>query len=143
MTERHDPRPDRSSSLLWTLSVPIGTIDESNAEAVVEWLKDRSETLGRFTTIVTGSLVLLTVFGKKPGFRDFNEFILSLSLSLILISLICSIICIWQIPNWKYAIRVGEIKTGKKMVIDLVITSWIGLIAFLAALVMAAIGNSV
>jgi hypothetical protein len=133
---------DMSTSLLWTLSAPIYDITEDNAEAIVHWLEERSKLHKWFTSIITGSLVLLTIFGKRPGFVNLNEIILSVSLLLMFLSVICNLICVWQIPKWKLAIRTGMVSQGRKMTLDLEITSWISLIIFLGALVLAAIGNS-
>jgi hypothetical protein len=135
-------KKDRSTSLLWTPFTPIDIITDDNIEIVIDWLKDRKDVLTWFTSIVTGSLVLLTVFGKKPGLQSIDGMVLSLSLLCMVTTLLVNLICVWQIPKWKYVIRVKQVSNGKRMMIDLEVTSWISLIAFLAALVLAAIGNS-
>ncbi|MFH1981914.1 MAG: hypothetical protein ABIL58_08715 [Pseudomonadota bacterium] len=137
-----DNGKDLSSSLLWNLFAPIEEITEHNAEAVIDWLKDRSSVLIWFTSIITGSLMLFTLFGKKPGFHDLNSIALSISLLLMFVSILCNLICVWQIPKWKLAIRIGRISNGRRMTFDLEISSWFGLVSFLGALVMAALGNS-
>ncbi len=133
---------DRSTSLLWTLFAPINDITEDNAKPIVDWLEDRSKMLTWFTSIITGSLVLLTLFGENPGFDDSNQIVLAVSLLLMFVSILCNLICVWQIPKWKLAIRTGQISNGRKMTLDLEIMSWISLVVFLAALVCVAIGNS-
>ncbi len=141
MDETKDDKEDLSSSLIWTLFAPIDEITDHNAAAVIDWLNDRSSVLTWFTSIVTGSVILLTIFGKRPGFQDLNSTILSISLLLMFFSILCNLICVWQIPKWKLAIRTGLISNGRRMVLDLEISSWLGLVSFLGALVMAALGN--
>jgi hypothetical protein len=96
-------KKDLSTSLLWTLLAPINQITSKNSEAVIDWFKDRSSVLIWFASIITGSLVLLTVFGRKPGFNDPNGIALSISLFLMFFSILCNLICVWQIPKWKRA----------------------------------------
>ena len=143
MSKPSDNNKDLSSSLFWTIFAPISDINDRNAEAIIEWLKDRSSVLIWFTSIITGSIVLLTLFGKKPGFNDLSSITLSISLLLMLFSILCNLICVWQIPKWKFAVRTGRISNGRRMTLDLEITSWIGLVSFLGALVMAVLGNSI
>ena len=56
---------DLSTSLLWTLFTPIGDITKDNAEHIVDWLEERSKLLTWFTSRITGSLVLLTLFWEN------------------------------------------------------------------------------
>jgi hypothetical protein len=142
MSKLSDNNKDLSYSLFWTIFAPIGDINDSNIEAIIEWLKDRSSVLIWFTSIITGSIVLLTLFGKKPGFIDPSSIALSISLLLMLFSILCNLICVWQIPKWKFAVRTGRISNGRRMTLDLEITSWIGLVSFLGALIMAVVGNT-
>lgn len=143
MSEENNNQKDLSSSLFWTIFVPIKEINDQNNEAVIDWLKDRSNVLIWFTSIITGSIVLLTLFGNKPGFDKPSAIALSLSLLLMLFSILCNLICVWQIPKWKLAVRTGRISNGRIMTLNLEITSWLGLVSFLGALVMAVLGNSV
>ena len=87
MSEAKDNKEDLSSSLFWTIFAPINDINDSNAEAVIDWLKDRSSVLIWFTSIITGSIVLLTLFGNKPGFNDPSSIALSISLLLMFVSI--------------------------------------------------------
>jgi hypothetical protein len=143
MSDENDNKEDLSSSLLWTIFAPITDINDRNAQAVIEWLKDRSSVLIWFTSIITGSIVLLTLFGNKPGFNNPSDIALSVSLLLMFFSILCNLICVWQIPKWILAVRTGRISNGRRMTLDLEITSWLGLVSFLGALVMAVLGNSV
>ena len=95
-----------------------------------------------FTSIITGSMVLLTLFVKKPGFTDLSGIALFISLLLMLFSILCNLICVWQIPKWKFAVRSGLISNGRLMTLNLEITSCIGLVSFLGALVTAVVGNA-
>jgi hypothetical protein len=141
--ENEDSQKDLSTSLLWTLFMPISDITDDNSEAIIEWLKDRSSVLIWFTSIITGSIVLLTLFGNKPGFKDPNSIFLSISLLLMFFSIMCNLICVWQIPKWKLAIRTGRLSNGRRMALDLEITSWLGLVSFLGALVLGTLGNCI
>jgi len=143
MSDTSDNKEDLSSSLLWTIVAPINEINDQNAEVVIDWLRDRSSVLIWFTSIITGSIVLITLFGNKPGFDEPSSVALSVSLLLMFFSILCNLICVWQIPKWKLAVRMGRISNGRRMTLDLEITSWLGLVSFLGALVMAVLGNSV
>ena len=136
-----EQKADLSSTLLWTLTTPIDNISPENSGAIVQWLEDRSKVASSFNTVITASLVLFTLFGK-PGFKDVTAVLLSISALLIFISLLINVICLWQIPKWKLAVATGQIKDGRRMALDLEISSWISLICFLAALVLTAITNS-
>ena len=132
---------DLSTSLLWTLFSPIGEINEDNAEHIVGWLDDRSKLLTWFTSIITGSLVLLTLFGESPGFSGINQILLSVAILLLFVAVLCNLVCVWQIPKWKLAIRTKRVSNGRVMMLDLEITSWISLTLFVASLVCIAIAN--
>lgn len=142
MNKAENQPKDLSLSLLWTLRVPITAITADNSEAIIDWLKDRSAVLIWFTSIITGSLMLLTLFGKKPGFNDPSGVALALSLACMFFAILCNLICVWQIPKWKLAVRTGLISNPRWMIWDIEMTSWLGLVSFLGALVMAGLGNS-
>jgi len=142
MSELKKHQTDLSLSLLWTIRVPINDITAENSEAIIDWLKDRSAVLVWFTSVITGSLTLFSLFGKKPGFNDPSSIVLSLSLLLMFFSILCNLICVWQIPKWKLAIRTGLVSNARWMMLDIEITSWLGLVSFLGALIMAGLGNS-
>lgn len=139
----HHPEERRgaSSSLIRTLFTPIREIDKDTSDAVIEWLNDRSSLLTWFTSIITGSLVVITAFGKKPGTQSIEEILLSFSLLLMFVSILCNLFCVWLIPKWKLEIRLGLVSDGRKMALKLEITSSLSFAVFLAALVLAALGN--
>jgi hypothetical protein len=141
MHDQSKRRKDFSTSLLFMPFAPIGEITEENAKHVVEWLDDRSKMLTWFTSLITGSLILLTIFGRKPGVEDINTIMLSVSLLLMFASILCNLICVWQIPKWKFAIRMGQVSNGRKMTLDLEITAWVSIMLYLTGLVCSAIGN--
>lgn len=142
MSDTKNTPNDLSASLLWTLRVPINTITAENSEALLEWLRDRSAVLTWFTTIITGSLMLLTLFGKKPGFNDPSSLALSVSLALMFCAILCNLVCVWQIPKWKLAIRTGLVTNPRWMMLDIEINSWLGLVSFIGSLIAAGLGNS-
>lgn len=128
-------------SLRWLYINTIGTIDEKNRAAVVQWLSDRSAFHIWFTSIVTGCFIVLTLFGRYPDFGDLGGKLLTLSLLLLLGAIICNLICVWAIPTWKYGVQIGVVHHGRNMRLDLSITAWIAMTFFLAGLVLAFVGN--
>jgi DMSO reductase anchor subunit len=132
---------DRSWSLLWTPFAPIAEVTEANREAVAKWLEDRTALLVWLTSVITGSLVLVTLFGKKLGFETPSQLFLSLGALLLFLSVLLNVVCVWQIPKWKYAVRTGQIRDARAMVWDLELSSWLSLTFFLAGLVAVAIGT--
>ena len=132
--------PDRSWALLWTPFAPISEVTDQNREAIAKWLEDRAALLVWLTSVCTGALVLVTLFGKKLGFDSVGQVFMSIGASLLFLSVLLNIICVWQIPKWKYAVRVAQIRNAKAMVWDLELSAWLSLLCFLAGLVMVAIG---
>ncbi len=119
----HDPNgenKDLSRSLFWTIFVPINEINSENTQAIIEWLRDRSNVLIWFTSIITGSIVLLTLFGNKPGIKDPGGIALSASLLLMFFSILCNLICVWQIPKWKKDNGYPELTKPRKRLIPAV-----------------------
>jgi len=86
---------DRSWSLLWTPFAPIAEVTEANREAVAKWLEDRTALLVWLTSVTTGSFVLVTLFGKKLGFETPSQLFLSLGASLLFLSVLLNVICVW------------------------------------------------
>ena len=141
MALRRNRKKDLSASLLWTPFAPIDVVTDENREAVAKWLEDRSALLIWLTSIITGSLVLVTLFGRKPGFDSVSQIFLSIAVLLLFLAVLLNLICAWQIPKWKFAVRTAQISNGKRMMWDLEISSWLSLTSFLAGLVFAVIGN--
>ena len=117
------------------------TISKHNKEALLEWLKDRSQFHIWFTTLIVGSFIILTVFGNKPGFTNISEIFLSASLICLLLSVLCNLVCVWSIPGWKYRVSTGVITDSRRMRRDLSITAWIGVISFVSGLTIGFVGN--
>ncbi|MCS5694461.1 hypothetical protein NZK33_21160 [Cyanobium sp. FGCU-6] len=126
---------------MWTPFPPIGRIDDDNREPIVKWLDDKIAVLRWFTSIVTGSLVLVSLFGRKPGLGSPSELFLSAAVACLFISVLLNLICVWQAPKWKFAILVSQVSDGRNMMWDIEISSWISLVFFLAGLVASVIGN--
>ena len=141
MTRRRSSTKDLSWRLLWTPFPPIGHINDVNREAVLKWLDDKTDVLTWFASIVTGSLVLVSLFGRQPGLGSPSELFLSASVAFLFISVLLNLICVWQTPKWKFAILTSQVSDGGKMMWDIEISSWISLVCFLAGLVSAVIGN--
>ncbi|WP_437828062.1 hypothetical protein [Sorangium sp. So ce1153] len=119
----------------------FGAINEQNMEAVMTWLNDRNQFHTWLTSLITGSFVVLTAFGSKPGFSDIGQTILSTALVLLLISVLCSLVCVWSIPTWKFRVNTKLITDAASMTRELAITAWIGVICFVAGLTLGFIGN--
>jgi len=116
-------------------------IDDANRDAVVDWLSDRNHFHTWFTSLITGSFVVLTVFGSKPGYSDLGQVLLSVSLVLLLVSMLCNLVCVWSIPSWKFRVRTRLLSDAAAMRRELAITAWIGVLCFVTGLTLGFIGN--
>ena len=105
---------------------PQSAITEQNRPFVVEWLRDRSAFHSWFSSLVTGSFVVITVFGSKPSFTSLGGGILSAALILLLFALLCNLVCVWSIPSWKYRVSTGIVTDAGTMRRELAITAWLG-----------------
>lgn len=119
----------------------LSIIDDTNRSFVAEWLRDRSAFHTWFSSLVTGSFILLTVFGNMPGFGTPGAVVLSIAIGLLILSLLCNLVCVWSIPSWKYRVNTGALINATAMHRELSITAWIGVIAFVCGLTLAFIGN--
>ena len=117
-------------------------VTDANRGFVVEWLRDRSAFHTWFASIVTGSFLLLTVFGNKPGFGTPGGVFLVIALCLLVLSLLTNLVCVWSIPSWKYRISTGLVSDAASMRRELAITAWIGVVSFIAGVTLAFVGNS-
>ncbi len=117
-------------------------ITDVNRQFVVEWLRDRSAFHTWFSSVVTGSFVLITVFGNKPSFTGPGGVFLVIALALLVLSLLANLVCVWSIPNCKYRVSVGIVSNSRRMQCELAITAWIGVVSFVAGLTFAFIGNT-
>ena len=118
------------------------TIDDNNRLFIVEWLQDRSAFHTWFSSLVTGSFVVITVFGHKPDFNTPSGIILSTAILLFLFALLCNLVCVWSIPTWKYRVNTKLLDDSARMRSELAITAWLGVISFVAGLTLGVIGNS-
>jgi hypothetical protein len=117
------------------------TIDDTNRQAVVEWLSDRDHFHTWFTTLIVGSFVVFTIFGNKPGFGAMGPIFLSIAMALMLLALLCNLVCVWSIPSWKFYVKTGEFTNGRRLRLELAITAWIGVVCFVSGLTLGFIGN--
>lgn len=122
-------------------SLDFSHIDDTQRPYVVEWLRDRSAFHTWFSSLITGSFILLTLFGNKPGFTTPSGVVLSLSVGLLLLALLCNLVCVWSIPSWKFRVGAGILKNATAMRRELTITAWIGVISFVCGLTLAFVGN--
>lgn len=120
----------------------LSEITEQNRKYIVEWLSDRSSFHTWFSSLITGSFVVITVFGKRPDFDSPNGVILSIAFLLFLFSLLCNLVCVWSIPTWKYRVNTKILNNSLGMKRELAITAWIGVLSFVAGLTLGVIGNT-
>ena len=120
----------------------LSLVTEQNRQFVVEWLRDRSAFHSWFSSLVTASFVVITIFGSKPNFSSVGGYILSVALMLLLFALLCNLVCVWSIPSWKYRVSTGIVTDAARMRRELAITAWLGVIAFVSGLTLGVIGNS-
>jgi hypothetical protein len=116
-------------------------IDDSNREAVLQWLNDRNHFHTWFTSLIIGSFIVLTVFGNKPGFGSIGPMFLSISMVLLLFAVLCNLVCVWSIPTWKFRVKTGLFNDGRRLRLELAIPAWLGVICFVSALTLGFIGN--
>ena len=64
MKESDKAAQDGSPTLRWAFISTITDINDDNRADVIQWLDDRSKFHSWFTSVVTGSLVVSTFFGK-------------------------------------------------------------------------------
>lgn len=122
-------------------TLDLSVITDLNRSFVVEWLRDRSAFHTWFSSLITGSFVVLTVFGNKPGFATPGGVVLSLAVGLLLLALLCNLVCVWSIPSWKFRVSTGALASATGMQRELAITAWLGVIAFVCGLTLGFIGN--
>lgn len=116
-------------------------IEESNRDAVLEWLDDRKDFYKWFTSLIVGCFVVLTVFGNKPDFESIGSIFLLSALVLLLFSILCNFVCVWSIPSWKFRIKTDLFDDGQRLRLELGIPAWLGVISFVSGLTFGVIGN--
>ena len=123
--------------------IDLSEITDANRPFVIEWLRDRSNFHSWFTSLVTGSFVVITVFGRKPNFFAPGELPIAIAVVMLLFSMLCNLVCVWSIPSWKYRISVGIISNSRVMRRELAIMAWLSVISFISGLTLAVIGASI
>ena len=134
-----NPLPPQPMSEVRKLDLAV--VDDSTRPYVVEWLRDRSAFHTWFSSMVTGSFVIITVFGSKPGFTTPSGAFLATAVALLILSLLANLVSVWSIPSWKFRIGTGALRNATAMRRELAITAWIGVISFVSGLTLAFIGN--
>ncbi len=116
-------------------------INEKTKEPVLEWLKERSAFNVWFTSLATGSFLILEIFGNKPGFETTGQQCLTAALILMLISVLCNFVCVWSIPGWRLKIATDQIQNTQRMYTEIAITTWVGVVLFVMGLALGLMGN--
>jgi hypothetical protein len=119
----------------------LAIIDDTTRPHIVEWLRDRNAFHTWFSSLITGSFVIVTVFGSKPSFRTVSGVVLSIAVALLIFSLLANLVCVWSIPSWKFRVSVGALQNATAMRRELAVTAWIGVISFVSGLTLAFISN--
>lgn len=117
-------------------------IDKDNREQIIAWLEDKRDFHKWFTSLIVGSFVALTIFGKKPGLDDVSGLLLTSSLALLLFSILCNLVCVWSIPGWKLGVGTGRITNNFRMKIELDVPAWSAVICFVSGLTLGFLGNT-
>lgn len=116
-------------------------INEKTRGPLVEWLKERSQFSIWFTSLITASFMVLSVFGNKPGFANKAEMTLTTSLALLLFSLICNFVSVWAIPGRKFRVLTERVTNSRRLYLELSLNTWLGVISFVAGLTLGFISN--
>lgn len=66
---------------------------------------------------------------------------LSVALISLLIAILSNLVILWSIPSWKIIIRTGAVRSASYMRWNFRITTWTGVICFLAGLTLGFVGN--
>ncbi len=123
------------------LKEELSVITDDDRPFVIEWLRDRSAFHSWSSSLITGSFVAITIFGERPSMRTDTGVILTIALVLMLFALLCNLVCVWSIPSWKYRVSTKIVSNARQMRLELAITSWLGVIAFVSGLTFAMLGN--
>ena len=123
-------------------TLDLSRIDDETRPFVIEWLRDRSAFHSWFSSLVTGSFVVITVFGSKPGFSTPDGVVLAIAVALLLLSLLANLVAVWSIPSWKFRVSTGALKNGTTMRRELAITAWFSVVCFVGGLTLGFIGGT-
>jgi hypothetical protein len=119
----------------------LSVVDERIRPFVVEWLRDRSAFHTWFSSLITASFVVVTVFGNKPELSTPGCVVLCIAVALFVLALLCNLVCVWSIPSWKLRVATGALTDASAMRRELTFTAWVGVVAFVSGLTLAFIGN--
>ena len=111
-------------------------------KAIIEWLKDRKEFHVWFASINTASFAIFSLFGNDPGFETVSQVFLSVALMFFLLSILANLVILWSIPSWKIIFQLDALTNASRMRWNFRITTWIGVVSFLAGLTLGFIGNT-
>lgn len=119
----------------------LSIVDDKIRPFVVEWLRDRSAFHIWFSSLITASFVVVTVFGNKPELTTPSGAFLAVAVALFLLALLANLVCVWSIPSWKFRVSTGALTDVTAMRRELMLTAWVGVVTFVCGLTLAFIGN--
>ena len=116
--------------------------DDKHRQAIIEWLNDRRDFHKWFASLTTFCFAVYSLFGVQ--FSELNsvqQVFISISLVCLLVSVLANLAVLWSIPSWKIRIQVAELNNVSSMRWDFRITTWTGIVCFLAGLTLGFVSN--
>jgi hypothetical protein len=116
-----------------------GSVTDENRLAIIEWLEDRRKFHLWLTSIVSGASVFLVALGPPLESESVSGFLKLIGLSLMLLSILTNMVSIWSISNYKFSVKVGEVKEGVRLRLDIEMVTALASVSFFAGFVLAVI----
>lgn len=123
--------------LTWEYFAAAANITPSNRDAFIELLNERSRFHTWLTSLITGSVVMLTAFGIKPSGATLHGQVAFASLIFMIIGVLANLVCVWNLPALKFEVITGTVYRGSVLRWDLGISAWIGMFSFVLGLILA------
>lgn len=125
--------------LTWEYFATASDITPRNRDAFIELLNERSRFHTWLTSLITGSVVMLTAFGVKPSGMTVHGKVAFASLGLMIIGILANLVCVWNLPSLKFEVITGMVYRGSILRWDLGLSAWIGVFSFVLGLILAAV----
>lgn len=115
-----------------------GEITDRNRPALVAWLDDRYRFHLWQASVIVVYLALLVVLGQRAEPGTYSGALELTALSLLFLSILAHMACIWSIPKLKFAILTRHLSNPHLMHLDLRLVSWLGMFLFLLGIFTSA-----